>query len=92
MANEEDKKKEEEETIEQRVPVVSVKTVGQAASRFDESLTRGIAGLFSTALGFFSTRVRTVLQSGYLQNYAFVIFAALIFAAAVLVLLLTYGR
>ncbi len=89
MTEREDK---EDQVQEREAPAVSVKRLGQAARRFDESLTRGVAAGSAGAFGFFSKRVRHVLHSGYLQNYAFVIFAALIFAAAALVLFLTYGR
>ncbi|RJQ53635.1 MAG: hypothetical protein C4521_07125 [Actinobacteria bacterium] len=73
-------------------PMVSVKTVGQAARRFDDSLTKGLAAAFGGAFSFFSNSLRRLLQSGHWQNYAFIIFAALIFAAAALVLILTYWR
>jgi hypothetical protein len=73
-------------------PRVSVKTVGGAAKRFDEGLTKGLAAGVGGMFRLFSNRLRRALQSGYWQNYAFVVFAALIFAAAALVLFMRFWR
>lgn len=71
-------------------PKVSVKTVGQAARKFDESMTKGLAAGVGGTFSIFSMRLRKLLQSGHWENYAFVVFAALIFAAAALVILVRF--
>ena len=92
-----DKSKQERESHmparEGEAPRVSVKRMGEAASRFDERFTKGLSGGVGGALALFSTRLRKLLQSGHLQNYAFIVFAALIFAAAALVIYIRFfGR
>ena len=74
-------------------PRVSVKRIGEAARRFDERFTKALSGGVGGALALFSTRLRKMLQSGHLENYAFTVFAALIFAAAALVIYIRFfGR
>lgn len=71
-------------------PMVSVKTIGSAARKFDETMTKAIGVGVGGGFKLVSERLKRTLHSGHWQNYAFIVFAAVIFAAAALVIIMTF--
>ena len=67
-----------------KAPLISVKTVGRLVRTFDEKV---VDGLINTSLvgllGKVSEKIRATLHAGYLRNYTFIVFIALVVLAII---------